>query len=91
MTTRDDRNRRRRITTTNATTARTGATGGRAGQIPTQLGSDGADVAIGLGGGFTVDGSGDIGVRVAPGVSVDVAPACVPQPEPSSAPADPGC
>lgn len=87
MTTRDDRNRRRRTTSLRAGTATTG----RAGQVSAQLGSDDTDVAVGLGGGLTVDSGGDIGVRVAPGVSVDVAPACAPQPEPPSAPADPGC
>lgn len=84
--TRDDRNRRRR-----ATTFRTGpTTAGGAGQVSAQRGSDGTDVAIGVGDGLTVDSGG---TRVGPGMSVDVAPACAPapQPEPPSAPADPGC
>lgn len=87
MTTRDDRNRRLRTTTfrTGPTTARS------AGQVSAQRGSDGTDVAIGVGDGLTVDSGGD--TRVGQGTSVDVAPACAPAPQPEapSAPADPGC
>lgn len=70
MTSTSDPRRRRRATTRTA-----GTTGsGGAGEFSAQVGSDGVEPAIGIGGGLTVDASGDVGLRVAPGVSVDLTP-----------------
>lgn len=55
-----------------AQTSGTADTGG-AGEFGVQIGVDGADPAVGVGGNLTVDLSdGDIGLRVAPGVSIDL-------------------
>jgi hypothetical protein len=69
MTSQSDRDRARRRRTTGS-----GGTTGGAGQVSAQFGGDGVEPAIGIGGGLTVDSSGDVGLRVAPGVSVDLTP-----------------
>jgi hypothetical protein len=30
------------------------------------------DVAIGIGGGLTIDSDGDLGIQIAPGISIDI-------------------
>lgn len=54
-----------------------GGTGGASsnlGQVGIEVGADGIAPAVGIGGGFTVDATGDLGLRVAPGVSIDLTP-----------------
>ena len=43
-----------------------------AGELGVEIGADGIEPAIGIGGGLTIGADGDLGLRVAPGVSIDL-------------------
>jgi|GEM_PF-6529468 len=61
MTRPDPRRDRNSRTNTSSTTGRTG-------EITTQIGGDGAEPAVNIGGGLTMDASGDVGLQIAPDI-----------------------